>query len=70
MYAIRSYYVVHDDNEVTNEKGSTTAIDTGNFVHLFMSKKITELFKPGFDLDQELKEFKKKESEPSRNNFV
>ena len=57
--------IAHEHDEVTHEKGSTTAIDTGNFVHLFMSKKITELYKPGFDLEQELKDFKKKESEPS-----
>ncbi|MBN2858275.1 MAG: UvrD-helicase domain-containing protein, partial [Candidatus Delongbacteria bacterium] len=57
--------IAHEQDEVTHEKSNTTALDTGNFVHLFMSKKIKELFEPGFDLEIELKEFKKKESEPS-----
>ncbi|MFO7811090.1 MAG: PD-(D/E)XK nuclease-like domain-containing protein, partial [Candidatus Delongbacteria bacterium] len=57
--------IAHEQDEVTHEISNTTALDTGNFVHLFMSKKIDELFSTGFDLDSELKEFKKKESGPS-----
>lgn len=57
--------IAHEQDEVTHEKNNTAAIDTGNFVHLFMSKKIKDIFAPDFDLETELKEFKKKESEPS-----
>jgi ATP-dependent exoDNAse (exonuclease V) beta subunit len=57
--------IAHGQDEVTHEKSNVEAIDTGNFVHLFMSKKIKEIFASGFDLEKELKEFKKKESEPS-----
>ncbi len=62
--------IAHEQDDVTHEKSNTEAIDTGNFVHLFMSKKIKELFKTGFDLEAELKEFKKKESEPSSVNLA
>jgi ATP-dependent exoDNAse (exonuclease V) beta subunit len=57
--------IAHEQDEVTHEKNNTAALDTGNFVHLFMSKKIKELFRADFYLDTELKDFKKKESEPS-----
>ncbi|MDD4205882.1 MAG: UvrD-helicase domain-containing protein, partial [Candidatus Delongbacteria bacterium] len=57
--------IAHEQDDVSHEKNNNAAIDTGNFVHLFMSKKIKEIFSPDFDLETELKEFKKKESEPS-----
>ncbi len=57
--------IAHEQDDVTHEKSNTDAIDTGNFVHLFMSKKIKQIFAPDFDLEKELKDFKKKESEPS-----
>jgi ATP-dependent helicase/nuclease subunit A len=59
----------HKDDEVTHEKGNTTAIDTGNFLHLFMSKKISVIFKPDFQLETELKEFKKTDTESNSVNI-
>jgi ATP-dependent helicase/nuclease subunit A len=59
----------HKDDEVKHEKGISISIDTGNFLHLFMSKKINELFKPEFELEQELKEFKKTDTESNSVNL-
>ncbi|MCK4979310.1 MAG: UvrD-helicase domain-containing protein, partial [Candidatus Delongbacteria bacterium] len=55
--------IAHKDDEPSHETGSSIAIDTGNFVHLFLSKEIDNIFKPNYDLKTELKEFKKLNSD-------
>jgi len=51
------------EKDITLEKGNTIATETGTFVHLFMSKKIKEIFNPDYNLKVKLNEFKKENSE-------
>ena len=47
-----------EDKEETHEADNSIAIETGNFVHLFLSKKINSIFDPEFDLTSEINQFK------------
>nr|MDA3886680.1 PD-(D/E)XK nuclease family protein [Candidatus Delongbacteria bacterium] len=54
--------IAHKDDEPSHETGSSIAFDTGNFVHLFLSKEINNIFDDDYDLKAKLKEFKKLDS--------
>jgi ATP-dependent helicase/nuclease subunit A len=49
--------IAHKDDDVTHEKGSTTAIDTGNMIHDFMCRNSANVFASSYQLEEELKMF-------------
>jgi len=55
--------IVHKDDGGGKDQVSTEAIETGNFVHLFLSKKVENIYYSGFDLLKEVKNFHRNESE-------
>ncbi|MBU4485680.1 MAG: PD-(D/E)XK nuclease family protein, partial [Candidatus Delongbacteria bacterium] len=61
--------IAHKDDDITHETGNNIVIETGNFIHLFLSKKITEIIKPDFNLEAELIAFKKTYTESSGINM-
>ena len=62
--------IAHKDDESFHETGSSIAIDTGNFVHLFLSKEINNIFDTDYDLNAKTREFKKQDSESQGVNLL
>ncbi|MBN2789376.1 MAG: UvrD-helicase domain-containing protein [Candidatus Delongbacteria bacterium] len=61
--------IAHKDDEPKHETGSTLALDTGNFIHLFLSKEIDNIFDDGYELNKKLNEFKRMNSDSQGINL-